>query len=100
MRPIEAQDVADFERCKHLFGKESARHATYVQLKTAIGTWRIGQREGSAFAALEQDIDVLPRLISKAGRFGQRQHHPHHVGRQPFELFDARGQRLDRDHLA
>ncbi len=68
-----------------------------VQLQQGIVVRRIGQREAALPAVLEQDVDILSgeELQAFAGR--QFQVDCHDVGRQPFDLLDARGQGLDRD---
>lgn len=94
MRAIEAQDIPHLHRAKHLISKQPTRHMANMELKRCSIVRRIGYREATALAILEQDIDVLTRMELEHFCRRQTQGEHRHIGGGLFQAFNTAWQRL------
>ncbi len=91
----QAQQVALTHAAEDVFGEPATCHAADMQLQDAVVVRRIGEREGSPLAVLEQDVHVLAgeELQPLAAR--QAQLDDHHIWSGKEQPVYARRQRAD-----
>ncbi len=78
--PFDLQHRALAQAAEQRLTEGAAGNVPHMQLKLAAGIRRIGHRIAAPPAALEQHIQVLPRLELHGLRRGHAQYQPHDIG--------------------
>ena len=97
-RALDAQDFLFLQGAEHMVGELAARHVANVQLQPrglGLRVGGVGHGIGAAHATLQQELDVLARVVAEGVGRGQLQAQLHDIVRFFLEGNHAHGHLLD-----